>query len=69
MLKFLGGVAIFAPKFPRLKEWAYAGITSPVLWRAAVHAVGSYRCPNVDVVARAVASNRASTGLPSKNWS
>lgn len=26
VLKLLGGVAIFAPKFPRLKEWAYAGI-------------------------------------------
>jgi uncharacterized membrane protein YphA (DoxX/SURF4 family) len=24
--KLLGGVAILAPKFPRLKEWAYAGI-------------------------------------------
>lgn len=24
--KVLGGIAILAPKFPRLKEWAYAGI-------------------------------------------
>lgn len=24
--KFLGGIAILAPKFPRIKEWAYAGM-------------------------------------------
>jgi uncharacterized membrane protein YphA (DoxX/SURF4 family) len=24
--KLLGGIAILAPRFPRLKEWAYAGI-------------------------------------------
>jgi uncharacterized membrane protein YphA (DoxX/SURF4 family) len=24
--KFLGGVAILIPRYPRLKEWAYAGI-------------------------------------------
>jgi uncharacterized membrane protein YphA (DoxX/SURF4 family) len=24
--KFLGGITILAPKFPRLKEWAYAGM-------------------------------------------
>ena len=24
--KLLGGVALLAPRFPRLKEWAYAGI-------------------------------------------
>ena len=26
ILKVLGGIAIVAPKFPRLKEWAYAGM-------------------------------------------
>jgi hypothetical protein len=24
--KLLGGVALLAPRFPRLKEWAYAGV-------------------------------------------
>jgi len=24
--KVLGGIALLAPGFPRLKEWAYAGI-------------------------------------------
>lgn len=25
--KMLGAIALLAPKFPRLKEWAYAGVT------------------------------------------
>ena len=24
--KILGGIALLVPKFPRLKEWAYAGV-------------------------------------------
>ena len=37
VLKFLGGVAIFAPKFPRLKEWAYAGICFDLIGAAYSH--------------------------------
>ena len=29
--KLLGLIAIFVPKFPRLKEWAYAGIAFDVI--------------------------------------
>ncbi len=25
--KLLGGIAVLVPRFPRLKEWAYAGVT------------------------------------------
>ncbi|MDI7268465.1 MAG: xanthine dehydrogenase family protein, partial [Myxococcota bacterium] len=41
---------------------AYATLSPVVLWRAAVHAVGPYRCPNVSVDAWAVATNRAPSG-------
>jgi hypothetical protein len=37
--KILGGVAILAPGFPRLKEWAYAGMIFDLTGAAAVHAV------------------------------
>lgn len=37
VLKLLGGVAIFAPKFPRLKEWAYAGICFDLLGASYSH--------------------------------
>ena len=50
--KVLGGIAILAPRFPRLKEWAYAGIfidftsasvshaaSGEELWRAIVPVV------------------------------
>jgi hypothetical protein len=41
--KALGAVAILAPRFPRLKEWAYAGIFFNVTGAAASHAaVGDY---------------------------
>jgi len=44
--KFLGAVAILAPGFPRLKEWAYAGIffdlTGAALSCAAVGGYGAY---------------------------
>ena len=39
--KFLGAIAIVIPRFPRLKEWAYAGfffdLTSAAASRAFVH--------------------------------
>jgi hypothetical protein len=36
--KVLGGIAILAPRFPRLKEWAYAGIVFDLLGASASHA-------------------------------
>src|SRR5882724_12983272 len=36
--KVLGGVAVLAPRFPRLKEWAYAGIVLDLTGAAASHA-------------------------------
>ena len=36
--KFLGGVAILAPGFARLKEWAYAGIAFDLTGAAFSHA-------------------------------
>ncbi|WP_437915770.1 DoxX family protein [Sorangium sp. So ce302] len=36
--KVLGAVALFAPRFPRLKEWAYAGIFFDLTGAAASHA-------------------------------
>ncbi|MBI5490762.1 MAG: molybdopterin-dependent oxidoreductase [Deltaproteobacteria bacterium] len=41
---------------------AYATLSPVVLWRGTVHAVGAYRCPNVRVDARAVATNRVPCG-------
>jgi len=39
--KILGAIAILVPKFPRLKEWAYAGITIDLIAAAISHsAVG-----------------------------
>ncbi len=41
--KVLGAIALLVPRFPRLKEWAYAGIFSNVTGAAASHAaVGDY---------------------------
>jgi uncharacterized membrane protein YphA (DoxX/SURF4 family) len=36
--KVLGAVAVLAPRFPRLKEWAYAGIFFDLTGAAASHA-------------------------------
>jgi hypothetical protein len=36
--KVLGGVAVLAPRFPRLKEWAYAGMLFDLPGAAASHA-------------------------------
>lgn len=35
--KLLAAIALMAPKFPRLKEWAYAGITFNMLGAAWSH--------------------------------
>lgn len=36
--KFLGAVAVIIPRFPRLKEWAYAGIVFNLTGALASHA-------------------------------
>jgi uncharacterized membrane protein YphA (DoxX/SURF4 family) len=36
--KLLGGVAVLAPRLPRLKEWAYAGVVFDLTGAAASHA-------------------------------
>lgn len=36
--KVLGGIALLAPRFPRLKEWAYAGVFFNMTGAAASHA-------------------------------
>jgi uncharacterized membrane protein YphA (DoxX/SURF4 family) len=36
--KVLAGLALLAPRFPRLKEWAYAGIVFDLTGAAASHA-------------------------------
>ena len=36
--KLLGGIALLAPRFPRLKEWAYAGAFFDLTGAAASHA-------------------------------
>jgi uncharacterized membrane protein YphA (DoxX/SURF4 family) len=36
--KVLGGLAVLAPRFPRLKEWAYAGIFFDLTGAAVSHA-------------------------------
>jgi len=36
--KFLGGLAILAPRLPRLKEWAYAGMFFDLTGASASHA-------------------------------
>ena len=39
--KVLGGIAVLAPRFPRLKEWAYAGMLFDLTRRGRAHtAVG-----------------------------
>ena len=37
--KVLGGIAVLMPRFPRLKEWAYAGIFFNMTGAAASHLV------------------------------
>ncbi len=41
---------------------AYTTLSPVVLWRSIVHSVGPYRCPNIKVDARAVATNRVPCG-------
>ena len=50
--KFLGALAILVPRFPRLKEWAYAGIFFDLTGAAAsVAFVGGYGAYGFHIVA------------------
>jgi DoxX-like family len=50
--KALGAIAILAPRFPRLKEWAYAGIFFDLTGAAAsCAAVGGYGAYDFHVIA------------------
>jgi hypothetical protein len=50
--KVLGAIAILAPRYPRLKEWAYAGIFFDVTGAAAsCAAVGGYGAYGFHVIA------------------
>jgi uncharacterized membrane protein YphA (DoxX/SURF4 family) len=46
--KVLGALALVAPRFPRLKEWAYAGIAFDLVGAAASHAAVGH--PAVKVI-------------------
>jgi uncharacterized membrane protein YphA (DoxX/SURF4 family) len=47
--KLLGGLAILAPRFPRLKEWAYAGIAFDLTGAALSHAAMGHPAAQVVV--------------------
>jgi uncharacterized membrane protein YphA (DoxX/SURF4 family) len=62
--KVLGAIAIVAPGFPRLKEWAYAGIFFDLTGAAAsCAAVGGYGAYGFHVIAPLVL-----TGLTVASW-
>jgi hypothetical protein len=62
--KVLGAIAILVPRFPRLKEWAYAGIFFDLTGAAAsVVAVGVYGAHAFHVIAPLVIA-----GLTVASW-
>jgi hypothetical protein len=62
--KALGAIAIVAPRFPRLKEWAYAGIFFDLTGAAAsCAAVGGYGAYGFHVIAPLIL-----TGLTVASW-
>jgi hypothetical protein len=62
--KALGALAILAPRFPRLKEWAYAGIFFDLTGAAiSCAAVGGYGAYGFHVIAPLVI-----TGLTVASW-
>ena len=62
--KFLGAIAILAPGFPRLKEWAYAGIFFDLTGAAAsCAAVGGYGAYGFHVIAPLII-----TGFTVASW-
>ena len=79
--KVLGAIAILVPRFPRLKEWAYAGILFDLTGAAAsVAAVGGYGAYAFHVIAPLIIAGFAVAswalrpqsrviGVPAKNGS
>jgi hypothetical protein len=62
--KVLGAIAILVPRFPRLKEWAYAGIFFDLTGAAAsVAAVGGYGAYAFHVIAPLIIA-----GLTVASW-
>jgi len=61
--KVLGGIAVLAPRFPRLKEWAYAGIFFNLTGAAVSHAVSGDAAWHVIVTASLAALAIASWAL------
>ena len=61
--KVLGGIVILAPRLPRLKEWAYAGIFFNMTGAAVSHAVSHDATWHVIVTALLAALALASWGL------
>jgi DoxX-like family len=62
--KLLGAIAILAPRFPRLKEWAYAGIFFDLTGAAAsCAAVGGYGAYGFHVIAPLII-----TGFTMASW-
>jgi hypothetical protein len=62
--KVLGAIAILAPRFPRLKEWAYAGIFFDLTGAAASCAfVGGYGAYGFHVIAPLII-----TGFMAASW-
>jgi uncharacterized membrane protein YphA (DoxX/SURF4 family) len=47
ILKLAGAVVLFVPRLPRLKEWAYAGVTFELTGAAASHAMRGNRANDV----------------------
>jgi uncharacterized membrane protein YphA (DoxX/SURF4 family) len=45
--KVLGGIALLAPRWPRLKEWAYAGVFFDLTGAAVSHAASGDPAPRV----------------------
>jgi hypothetical protein len=45
--KVLGGITLLAPRWPRLKEWAYAGVFFDLTGAAISHAASGDPAPNV----------------------
>ena len=61
--KVLGGIAILAPRLPRLKEWAYAGIFFNMTGAAVSHSVSHDATWHVVVTASLAALALASWAL------
>jgi uncharacterized membrane protein YphA (DoxX/SURF4 family) len=61
--KVLGGIALLAPRWPRLKEWAYAGVFFDLTGAAISHAASGDPAPRVLVPLVMTALALASWGL------